>query len=340
VRLNGKCHYTGVWGSEEAERRYAELLATWLAGSRAPIERIEESAYLVRDLVADYLVFAADYYRKNGEPTKEIVNIRYALKPLLDLFGQKAAINFGPKRLKFYREHLIEDDLCRNLINQRVGIIKRVFTWGASEEKVPGETAAALRSVAGLKFGRSRARESKPIKPVTQADFEAALKQLGPVTKAMALVQWLTAMRPGEIVQMRWGDIDRTGKVWLYKPRSHKTEHHGKDRLIPLGPKAQAVLTGFRSLNPQAFVFSTVSDNGSSGYSTVTYRRAITRACDRAGIPRWTPNRLRHSAATRIRKEFGLEAARALLGHSTTSTTEIYAEVDASKASMIMEEAG
>lgn len=43
---------------------------------------------------------------------------------------------------------------------------------------------------------------------------------------------------------------------------------------------------------------------------------------------RWSPNRLRHSAATRIRREVGIEAARALLGHSDADTTTIYAERD------------
>ena len=32
-------------------------------------------------------------------------------------------------------------------------------------------------------------------------------------------------------------------------------------------------------------------------------------ACDAAGVPRWHPHRLRHSAATELRKEFGIEAA-------------------------------
>lgn len=57
VRLNGKFHYTGAWGSEEAEERYQALLAAWLANGRSmPDEDPEASqeAYAVKDLVADY----------------------------------------------------------------------------------------------------------------------------------------------------------------------------------------------------------------------------------------------------------------------------------------------
>ena len=40
-------------------------------------------------------------------------------------------------------------------------------------------------------------------------------------------------------------------------------------------------------------------------------------------VERWHPHRLRHSAATRIRREHGLEAARVILGHSSAVTSEL-----------------
>lgn len=87
-------------------------------------------------------------------------------------------------------------------------------------------------------------------------------------------------------------------------------------------------------------------------YTVDAYRRVINRACDKAfphpvygsvrasKVPfrdredyrqwqvkhRWSPNRLRHSAATSIRRVFGIEAVQVTLGHSKLSTSEIYAE--------------
>ena len=46
----------------------------------------------------------------------------------------------------------------------------------------------------------------------------------------------------------------------------------------------------------------------------------------------WHPNQLRHTAGTRFRKDYGVETARVLLGHSRLSTTEIYAERDEAAA--------
>lgn len=45
----------------------------------------------------------------------------------------------------------------------------------------------------------------------------------------------------------------------------------------------------------------------------------------------WSPNQLRHTAATEIRAAFGLKAAQVVLGHSNAITTEIYAEADLAK---------
>jgi integrase len=54
----------------------------------------------------------------------------------------------------------------------------------------------------------------------------------------------------------------------------------------------------------------------------------------------WHANQLRHSAATSIRREAGLDAARAVLGHRSPQITEVYAEIDVNKAAQVMERLG
>ncbi|MDR3233259.1 MAG: tyrosine-type recombinase/integrase [Planctomycetaceae bacterium] len=56
------------------------------------------------------------------------------------------------------------------------------------------------------------------------------------------------------------------------------------------------------------------------------------RACVKAGIEIWSPNRLRHSAGSKVREKYGLEYAQAVLGHANAKTAEIYAEVSFEKA--------
>ncbi len=74
---------------------------------------------------------------------------------------------------------------------------------------------------------------------------------------------------------------------------------------------------------------------------TVTsYGRAITNACEAAGIPVWSPNRLRHNAATDLRKTHDIETVRTILGHATEFTTEVYAELDFEKARAVIGRVG
>jgi integrase len=67
-------------------------------------------------------------------------------------------------------------------------------------------------------------------------------------------------------------------------------------------------------------------------YITTSYRRAITKACKRAGVSAWNPNQLRHAAATYIAEHESLDAAQVVLGHRSIKTTLRYAPVRERKA--------
>lgn len=54
----------------------------------------------------------------------------------------------------------------------------------------------------------------------------------------------------------------------------------------------------------------------------------------------WHPHQLRHNAATLITNQFGIETARAVLGHRHTATTDIYAARDGVIAERVMSEVG
>jgi integrase len=63
------------------------------------------------------------------------------------------------------------------------------------------------------------------------------------------------------------------------------------------------------------------------------------RAAWRAGHL-WSPNQLRHTAATEVRKRYGLEAAQIVLGHAAADVTQVYAERDLVRGADIMRQIG
>ena len=170
-----------------------------------------------------------------------------SLKPLRLLYGRTPAAEFGPKRLKAVREHMVRgQDLCRNVADDRVNRVRRFFKRYAAEELVPPGVHHGLLAVDGPKCGRTEARETEPVKPVPDAHVEASLPHLSPQIAATVRVQRPTGMCPGEVVPRRPGDIDcvgeaRVGEARGDRPARHKNQWQGHDRTVPLGPKAQAV---------------------------------------------------------------------------------------------------
>jgi integrase len=71
-------------------------------------------------------------------------------------------------------------------------------------------------------------------------------------------------------------------------------------------------------------------------YTKDSYNKAIRRACEAADVEIWSPNQLRHTRATEIRRDHGLEACQVILGHSRADVTQVYAERDHAKAREVM----
>ena len=379
VRIDGKDHYLGPYGSPESWEKYHRLLAERAkAKPAAPPGAVGLSAVpalSINEVVLSYMQHCRAYYdAPERGASSELANIRLALKPLVRLYGRSSAGDFGPGSLKTVRQALIDSGIARTSINARVGRVVRMFRWAVEGEMVPPSVHHALTAVAGLRKGRSGARETEPVRPVDAARVEAIRPFVTPQVWAIVQLQRLTAARSGEICLMRGIDVDRSGAVWIYRPRKHKNAHHGHAREILLGPKAQAVLTGWLRTDEAAYLFqpaeaveawkaskrsarkspltpsqvarAEASRNRKAArapgarYDSRSLAHAIGRACKRAEVESWHPHQLRHAAATEIRARFGLEAAQTVLGHAKADVTQVYAERDLARAHEVIREIG
>jgi len=391
VTLNGRDIYLGLHNTEDSKDRYKLVIQEWLASHRklppngsavSPTRQPQDIT--INELFLPYWKHCQEYYRKNGKHTREVGNIKAALAPLLKTYGIYPAKDFGPLALKTYLKQLVGRGFTRQVINKKLIRVKQFFKWAVANEMIPPQVFQALQAVSGLHRGRTSAPESQPVKPVPMERVEATLKHANRYVAAMIQLQLYTGMRPSEVTIMRPCDIDRSEKIWIYRPSTHKTEHHGRERLIFLGPRAQRILIPFLNIKRDDYIFSPrkvkqdMFDQRRANattkrytpykrkrkpkrqpgehYTTDTYENAIHRGTDKAFPPpeglddeqtkiwrkrfRWTPNQLRHTAATFLRKEFGIDAARVILGHSSPTVTEVYAELDYSKAAEIMAQVG
>ena len=86
--------------------------------------------------------------------------------------------------------------------------------------------------------------------------MNAILPHLPRAVRAMVEIQALTGMRPTEVALMRTADLNTTGTIWEYRPSSHKLEDLDVERIIMIGPRAQAVLKPWLKTDLAAFLFS------------------------------------------------------------------------------------
>jgi integrase len=375
VRLEGHDYYLGKHGTPASQEAYRRKVSEWLTAGvlTRRVELTFGSVELsVNELILAFWGHAEGYYRRDdGTPAAELENLRLALRPLKQLYGGTPASEFGPLALKAVRQSMVDSGLCRRTVNQRVARLVRVFRFGVENELVPPAVHQALKAVPGLRAGRSGAKESRKVTPVFDRHVEAVRPHLSRQLWAVVELQRLTGMRSGEALTMRGGDIDDSGPVWVYTPARHKAEHHGKRREVFLGPHAQEVVRPWLRPDPSEYLFQpreateehraarrlarttplTPSQRARARkarprkapgdhYDPRTYFHAVERACERAGVPRWHPHQLRHNAATNLRREFGIEVARIVLGHSSPTVTETYAEADRGKAIEAMTRAG
>lgn len=350
LRIDGEEYYLGPWGSEEAAREEARLVGEWLSRSGGP--RGTDNATVAK-LCDAFERHADQHYRKGDRHTSQYFALRIICGVLVELYGSKRAADFGAAELKVVRAAFVErfHPRCtgrvwkwsRRYVNDQVGRLRRIFRWGLSNGFEDLATAVVkIERVPPLAMGKTPAPEVPPKTEVADSLVEATLPHCKPTVATMIRLQRCSGMRPGEIVRLQVADIDRTADAscWLYEPAEHKCRRFGLRRRIWLGPKAQELLTPLvaGASGPEKFLFPATSRG--RPYLVSSYRHHVVNACDKAGVPRWHPNQLRHSRLTEVAIKHGILQAQATGSHTNLNTTAIYAHFQDELARQSAKESG
>lgn len=328
VRINGRDHYLGPFGSDESRRRYGELVAKHSSGR--PVDPFQRGHYhdsyyetppdpgpSIAELCVAFMDHAAKWYVKNGRQTDEVDCYNSAVKVLTGTYGLSPVAEFGPNELRAARDLMIAKGWSRGFINRQVNRIRHIVKWGIGRDMVPPDVLLKLQAVEPLMAGRTTARETRARGPVSAEQIAACKKQLrSKKVKALIDLQLYCGARPGELVSLTTSMIDRTNGVWTAAIADHKMAHKGTSRVLVFGPQAQKILQPFlNEKSPDAPLFK---------IRRCTYSNLVRNACLRAGIEPFVPHELRHTALTLVRDTIGVEAAQALAGHSKADTTALY----------------
>lgn len=322
VKYLGKTYYLGEAGSIEAKRAYLELLDQLKppeVGKAAPKQPSADPFPLtISELVEE---FDADAKRRYDPAGREAAQFRCSLPPLVRLFADQPARDFGLARLERVRDEMIRLGWRRETINRRVTRIRTLFRWAEQKGLAPPGIWSNLRALSPLRKNDRRAPSIAPRQPVAWKDLAAACRRMSRPARDLLLALWFTGARPSELRTLTVGEVVRDGECWFATPVRHKNAWRGHRRIIQIGPKARAVFARrLEGKTPGEYVFDT---SAGRCYGETCFAQEVRRACERAGVS-FTAYNLRYSLAARVTGEAGADAARAMLGQKTLAMTAHY----------------
>lgn len=346
VRINGKDVYLGLFGSPESKKKYAELAAQFAAQPDGKPISVPKGHVVTVDEVV--IRWHAQAVIDRGADCKEIESVMSACNPMRRLFGTHAAADFDDQHLETVRAAMIsgswlndeerairakkkaEIGWCREHTNHQVGRIRTVWRWAERKRLVPRGSWGNLCTLPPIerfhKVRRATIRQA-----VDDAVVEETLKHVTPIIGAMLRVHLLIGCRPGELVRMQANEIEiGADGLGAYTFAEHKDAwRDGATKTIILPAEAVAILSPWleaaRRIGPDIPLWRHSRDPKKC-YGVEGYYRHIVRACERNGIKPWYPYGIRHNFRRKVGRQFGIEGARAALGHKSIHMTAEYSK--------------
>ena len=212
--------------------------------------------------------------------------------------------------------------------------IHTVLTHGGALAGInTAQPLAALKSVrtiltAADAVGRSQERTRRPTDAelVLLRDFWAKRRRgipMWPITQFAAA----TAMRLGEIVRIRWDDIDREARTVIIRDRKHPRAKKGNDQTIPL-LKGPCVIAG-EVVDPIALIDSMPREGSAIfPFSSPTVSTMFTRAVASCGIEDLRFHDLRHDGVSRLfEANYPIEQVAMVSGHKDWNMLRRYTQL-------------
>ncbi|MFC1769592.1 tyrosine-type recombinase/integrase [Nitrospirota bacterium] len=282
---------TGTDNKRLAERIYSKVASEVVEGRY--FEGVRARSYIFEDMAMRYL----KQYEKQRDAT--------SLNSLLPYFGGMPLLNITTEDVTKYRAERLST-VKPATVYQELALMRRMFNVARKEWKLVKYNPVADLSIS---VGNSNARD----RWLTMEEEQGLIKNAtNPFWLRPLIITALhTGMRKGEILNLKWKDIDFTRKLLIV----HKTKN-GKKRSIPMSQTLIATLQGIKVIDISGKVFSR---------SDRSIRAAFDKAKAKAAIEDFRFHDLRHTFATRlVQNGVDIYKVKELLGHKTLTMTMRY----------------
>jgi len=289
-----------------SNKRFAEMVL------QKRIVQIAESRFLniktdgriqLKDILQDFLA-----YSKNNK--KSYTRDVGLVHNLLSFFENKKLNEITLSLIEQYKDKRLNTDKRKPAtVNREVACLKAAFNYAIKNKKA---TENPVKEVKMLQENNTRTRY------LTEDEIKRLLDACPKGLKPIVQTALLTGMRLGEILALKWEDIDFDRGIILIK-----ITKSGKSREIPIVGALEKVLSDAFDNSDNVHCFC---NEQSQPYSSI--HSLYDNTVKRAGIIDFCFHDLRHTAASyMVMKGLDLTTVKEILGHQTIKMTMRYAHL-------------
>lgn len=236
--------------------------------------------------------------------------------PLFPLMGMKLC-ELTPAQISLWAAKESETRPTATRLSWR--LLRGFLNWCAEHPKyssvTPAQNPAKAKAVREA-VGKPRVKQDCLQREQLPAWFEAVRQLTNPHHAVYLQTLLLTGARPGEIIELRWQDVNVKWKGLTIRDKVEGA------REIPLTPHVASLLAGLPRINEWVFASASKAAEGKAGAMS-TPHKAHERACAVAGIDGLTLHGLRRSFKSLTEwLEVPAGVVAQLMGHKPSATAE------------------
>jgi integrase len=284
---------------EELENPASLLMTSTKPGSVSDSDHLDLETLMVKHLlrVERDLVPATIAYRK-------AVFHRFIKK-----VGNLPAASITPDKVE---EYLLTRPTNQNFNKERTELMT-LFKWAFEREMIPRNPVARVQKAKKL---------DKPKKKIPTPQEMAKILMAAGKDRPLLLVLFHTMGRIGEILRLKWEDVNFEKKLIRLWTRKRQGGNWESDWLVMNEDLVKVLWDLWQKRTQEEWVFLSPL----TGTRYVHRFTLIHNICERAGVPHYTYHCIRHFVASYLfdKKKVSLAVISKLLRHKNLQTTEIY----------------
>jgi integrase len=321
--LDGKCIRESSRSDKyrKAEDLLIERRKSIREGKMPEVKRISNHSF--NDLVTDYLKWSE---RQRAFKQKELIinQLKERFGPLpLRRFNTQLVETYQSERLKAGKKKVKSEAIIANkpaTVNRHIATLKHMFTKAVEWDMVEEETLKRIRRVKMLEENNRRLRY------LSKEECQSLITVCDAHLKPIVIMALNTGMRKGEILSLKWDNVDLThGFILLDKTKN------GERREIPINGTLKASLEKLykgTTEKPRRIDVPYVFYAEKTGNRFVRIQRSFNTACRNAKIRDFRFHDLRHTFASQlVMAGIDLTTVKELLGHKDLTMTLRYAHL-------------